>query len=490
MASNKGWRVLLATVWLLPLLLTSAASTSLGNEHKERQCELSRYQMQPRVFVLTDLSNEPDDQMSLVRILTYANELDIRGISVVTSVWKNDSLDLSILREVISNGYANVTRNLNIHVPAAARYPSASTLLNRTHAGHPVYGLAALELPLSDAARALITAGDEASPKRPLWVSIWGGANVLAEALQHVTKTRSTRDKQSFVAKLRVYSISDQDNAGPWIRYNYPQLMYIVSIHGFSEYTQATWTGISGESSRGFDAGGPNSTLVTNDWLQTHIRIGDLGHYYLVFQFIMEGDTPSFFPLIQNGLGVPDHPEWGSWGGRYTLADASGNTRVYSNAPDSVQGVNGQYFLSAFATIWRWRQEYQFDFATRMQWTIKNKYEDANHAPVAIVNDTCGPAHMEIKYKQGNSVILDASKSWDPDGDDLGFNWFYYNSVTEPAGSAVVSRAVNISNISPSGSIVKVTPNANTVLHIILALQDKRALNETTYRRVILYPTA
>ncbi|KAF2654810.1 DUF1593-domain-containing protein [Lophiostoma macrostomum CBS 122681] len=487
MTSNARWRALLV-VWLFSLVTHAA---SLGK--REKQCELSRYQVQPRAFVLTDISNEPDDQMSLVRLLTYANELDIRGISVVTSVWKNDSVDLSTLREVISNGYANVTQNLDIHVPAAAPYPSASTLLNRTHAGHPVYGLAALDLPLSDAATALITAGDEATSEHPLWVTLWGGANVLAEALQHVARTRSEADIQSFVEKLRVYSISDQDNSGPWIRQNYPQLLYIVSIHGFSEYTQATWNGISGELFRLFDAGGPNSTLVSNDWLQTHIRIGDLGHYYLVYQFIMEGDTPSFLPLIQNGLGVPEHPEWGNWGGRYTLADASGNTRVYSNAPDWVQGVSGAFYLSTFATIWRWRHEYQFDFATRMQWTIKDRYQDANHAPVAIVNDTCGPAHMELTYKQGDSVILDASTSWDPDGDDLGFNWFYYRSVTERLEGPDInatSTAVTISNISPSGSIVNVTPNTNSTLHIILALQDQRALNETTYRRVILYPTA
>jgi hypothetical protein len=30
--------------------------------------------IQPRVFVLTDVSNEPDDEGSLVRFLVYANE--------------------------------------------------------------------------------------------------------------------------------------------------------------------------------------------------------------------------------------------------------------------------------------------------------------------------------------------------------------------------------------------------------------------------------
>lgn len=32
-----------------------------------------------RVFVLTDISNEPDDEESLVRFLVYANEYDVEG---------------------------------------------------------------------------------------------------------------------------------------------------------------------------------------------------------------------------------------------------------------------------------------------------------------------------------------------------------------------------------------------------------------------------
>lgn len=36
--------------------------------------------VKPRVFVLTDIENEPDDAMSLVRFLTYANHWDVEGL--------------------------------------------------------------------------------------------------------------------------------------------------------------------------------------------------------------------------------------------------------------------------------------------------------------------------------------------------------------------------------------------------------------------------
>ena len=39
----------------------------------------------PRVIVISDIGNEPDDQMSLVRLLLYSNELDIEGLIAATS---------------------------------------------------------------------------------------------------------------------------------------------------------------------------------------------------------------------------------------------------------------------------------------------------------------------------------------------------------------------------------------------------------------------
>ena len=69
----------------------------------------------------------------------------------------------------------------------------------------------------------LIKASDRDDP-RSLWITIWGGADTLAQALMDVRATRSQTEFAKFVAKLRVYSISDQDDAGPWIRREFPDL--------------------------------------------------------------------------------------------------------------------------------------------------------------------------------------------------------------------------------------------------------------------------
>ena len=38
-----------------------------------------------RVIILTDVENEPDDTESLVRLMLYTNQIDVRGLIATTS---------------------------------------------------------------------------------------------------------------------------------------------------------------------------------------------------------------------------------------------------------------------------------------------------------------------------------------------------------------------------------------------------------------------
>lgn len=461
--------------------------------------------------MISDIANEPDDAQSLVRFLLYGNEFDIKGLVACTSAWMRSSVHPEQMRNIIQ-AYGKVVSNLNAHVHPENQYPAAQDLLQLVRAGPPVYGKRALDpdIPLSDGAALLVeqlTASDE-----PLWVLCWGGVNVLAQALQHIHETNDAAVCTDLRSRLHIYSISDQDDTGLWIRVQYPDIFFICSVHGWNNYALATWTGISGDLGGDFrDNGGPDTTLINAAWLKKNIQIGPLGAVYPNYKFLVEGDTPTFLYLIQNGLGRPQNPEWGSWGGRYVPIDASLAARHYADCGDRVVGLDGRTYVSNQATIWRWREAYQNDFAARMQWTLSANVASANHAPVAIVNGSTGPEPLFISIEAGEKVMLDGSSSYDPNGNGLKFSWFQYREPSTAWGDVIDPQVATL-DLKPiedaktlSGSKVQfvlpgpekcaidlVTGKAQSkgqVLHIILEVKNTGSPCLYSYKRVVIQIT-
>jgi len=457
----------------------------------------------PRAVILSDIGNEPDDQMSLVRLLLYSNEIDIQALVATTSTWQRDAIHPETMRALVA-AYGRVRDNLLLH---AKGWPPAPDLDARIFSGQAHYGMAATGPGLtSEGARAILRAAMRDDP-RPLWVPIWGGANTLAQALIEARATLAPDALARMIAKLRVYSISDQDDAGAWIRREFPSLSYVVqpSSQDGGDYYYATWTGISGDVYYRNGAGA-DSTTVTNEWLDSHVRAkGPLGKVYPKFLYIMEGDTPSFLGLIDNGLNAYRRPDWGGWGGRYIYRTPRAETRpiwtqggnlfTRVTSQDTVRGADGREYISDQATIWRWREAFQNDFAARMDWTVAD-FAHANHSPVAVVNGDEGKGPLMIEAHVGQAVTLDASHSTDPDGGRLHFSWFHYAEAGAADGNLA---GVKIENAETT--VARVTPAAvcrpqwfqrgpgcagSGVAHIILAVTDDGSPRLTSYRRVIL----
>jgi hypothetical protein len=437
-----------------------------------------------RLFVLTDITNEPDDQESLVRLLVYSNEYDLEGIVATTSTHLRGQTRKDKI-EAIVRDYGKVKPNLDKH---ASEYPSMEYLLSITTEHLPIFSMDGVgEGKDSPGSELLIKAVDK-TDERPLWVSVWGGANCLAQALWKIQATRNESDIQKLVAKLKVYSISDQDFAGKWIRDNFPQLFYIVDPSAgdsWFEYYKATWTGISGEihykNGPGFFA-----ELVSNPWLAANIREnhGPLAANYIPFAYIMEGDTPSFFGLINNGLGWYISPAYGGWGGRYEFYRSYAEKgKIWTgsvNTQDEIMLPDGRKEASNQATIWRWREAYQHDFAAHMDWNIADDFKKANHNPVAALNGNTGKAVATAKIKAGEKVTLSAKGSTDPDGDNLTFSWFVYREAG--SGGNVEIEQPESEEISFSMPGLR----QGQSLHIILEVKDSGNPALFTYRRIIL----
>jgi Protein of unknown function (DUF1593) len=456
----------------------------------------------PRVIVISDIGNEPDDQMSLVRLLLYSNELDIEGLIATTSTWQKNATHPETMRALIE-AYGQVRPNLMLN---AKGWPEKSELASRVYAGQTAYGMAATgNAKSSEGAQAIVRAM-ERDDSRPLWICLWGGANTLAQALMETRAAHSPEEVSRLISRLRISSISDQDDAGPWIRQQFPDLFYIVapSTPTGGEYYYATWTGISGDAYYRNGAGA-DFTTVTNEWLDANIRKGPLGKLYPRFAFIMEGDTPSFLGLIDNGLNAYRRPDWGGWGGRYIYRQPYGEThpiwtqggdefaRVTSQ--DTVTGVDGVQHVSDQATIWRWREAIQNDFAARMSWTVSD-YAHASHNPLVNLNGKPGTAIIEMDVDVGQPAVLDASGSTDPDGHTLHYQWFHYAEAGSADGNlaAVTLTGTETPRVTVRADAacrpawLPIIPcNGTGTAHIILAVTNEGTPRLTSYRRIILH---
>lgn len=444
----------------------------------------------PRVIVLTDIENEPDDAMSLVRFLVYANSWDTEALIATTSVHLPDRTAPQRI-EAIVRAYGKVRDTLEVHDKG---FPTGDSLLAVIRSGVPRYGMAGVgaghDSPGSEKVIEVVDADDP----RPVWVCVWGGPNCLAQALWKVRATRTPEQLDRFVAKLRVTTISDQDDSGPWLRREFPNLFYVASpgFHPLGGYHYATWTGIAGDELHGRFAGGDFS-LVSQPWLDEHVRRkGPLGAEYPPVAFMMEGDTPSFLNLIPTGLSDPEHPDWGGWGGRYELAcpplrkwHLERETRPFwTDALDEVRGIDGRWHTDNRATVWRWRPEFQHDFSARMDWSVTPAYDDANHPPVPKLGHP-----RELRVKPGGRLELSAAGTSDPDGDTLSYRWQHYPEPgTFTFASGRSARPLKIEG-SDQPEATFVAPDkfgrAGTA-HVILAVTDSGSPPLTRYERVIV----
>ena len=444
----------------------------------------------PRLIVLTDITNEPDDEQSLVRLLLYSNQIDIEGLIATTSVWLKEGIQPERIQKFVE-AYGNVRNNLKKH---ASGFPKGEDLLQTIKPGVDGLGMAAVGPGKSTAGTQHIIEVVDREDSRPVWITLWGGANTLAQTLSDVRKSRSKEETDAFVSKLRVYAIADQDDAGRWIRDEFPELFYIVSPtnpRDGREYYACTWTGISGDR---YYQNGPmiDFEYVDNEWLEKNIikDHGPLGEIYPPYKYIMEGDSPSFMNLIGNGLNADADPSFGGWGGRYALHQSLGETRpIWTNSRDTVALTGGQNNTSAQATIWRWRKDFQNDFAARMDWCV-SEADKANHNPVAVVNDDETKAIIRsVTTKPGESVSLSAAGSKDPDGDRLTYQWIVYPEASTFSGAKKVEikdqYARDVRFDIPEAS-KKDLEAGNTTIHIILAVKDAGVPNLHSYRRIIL----
>jgi hypothetical protein len=413
----------------------------------------------PRIIVETDAGGDPDDEQSLVRLLLYANDFDIEGIIANRPMAREgenkntERTGLGIVQQLV-RAYGACHDKLVQH---DARYPTEEQLLKRTVPGYN---------DRDDGVRLILAAVDADDP-RPVWFCNWGtddGAAIscLKRALDQVLRDRGPEEYARFKSKLRLASA---DKFGDHTRVTSPPFPLWVDTfrpeidrrrwyHRFSALTA---------TAGGFD--------IERDVRTGH---GPLGALYPTntTHKQKEGDSGTFIYLIPNGLNEPEQPTWGGWAGRYgPMEDAADRPYYWANQADTVDGSTHRE-----NSLGRWAADLQNDFAARMDWCVQDRAA-ANHPPLVRV---AGPLQRTVK--SGETVMLDAAATTDPDGDELTFAWFAY---PEPGNFRGEPPAIEGAN-RPKASLAAPPLDPSASLHVILAVTDGGKPPLTRYARVVM----
>ena len=192
---------------------------------------------------------------------------------------------------------------------------------------------------------------------------------------------------------------------------------------------------------------------------------------------------------MPNGLGVPEQPNYGSWGGRYEFYTPDQQPwhyqqethPIWTDTTDWVIGTDDKIHQTNKATIWRWREAYQHDFAARIDWTTADRFQDANHNPIAGFAGDTSRGVVHLTARSGEAVQLDATGTTDPDGDQVSVDWFQYKEV----GSLEIDLKIEVQSDLAASFVAPQVEQVESV-HIILEAKDSGEPCLYNYRRIVV----
>ena len=394
-----------------------------------------------RVRTIVTQDAEIDDRNSLRHFLFYANEVDLEGIVQTSSKfhWLGvpgcDKEYVAMEGDFPGEepgeydkpyrwpGYAWMWEVLDDYEKdypylneQAEGYPTPDYLRSITKVGNIGYK-GEMDAPSegSELIRKAILKEDE----RPLYIQIWGGCNTIARALLDIEN--EYRDKPEWEAlhrriseKVVLTACGEQDETyRTYIAEVWPDMLFVKTLqmmsYAYPWYVMpeseskdclrgsfmeeellssksalvsqyATWMDGQVYPGEGPDAQFGSNPNIVNEWFGATL----LPEKPQKYDFLSEGDSPTFIPLLNWGFRTLEDFSYGGMAGRYHRVEGEVNSKgerlnMWDVSKDRFTGRDGN--TVEIESMWPHVAEIQRDFAARAAWADPERKKEAEHAP-------------------------------------------------------------------------------------------------------------
>ena len=347
---------------------------------------------EPRLVVLTDIANEPDDQMSIVRFLVYANQFDIEGLARRRPPGCRSRARPDVIRSVI-DAYAKVQPNLATHAPAFRR-PTRCARWSTPDSPATAWPRSARDKMTPGAER---LSGRRTRPIR--------GRSGFSSGAARTHSPRRFWHVRDDAAGRGARDASSRSCASTRFRPGRRRALDPPGVPDPALHRHPVDATTATVLPRHVDRHQRRPVLPQRRWRRLHHysrRVGQRPHPKQGAArralpppvLHPRGDTPSFLGLINNGLASSMSPTFGGWGGRYVWRHVGETRPFWTQGGDSIRAATARATPWSAPTASATRPTrprsgdgaaFQHDFAARMDWTITD-VAHANHNPHVVVN--------------------------------------------------------------------------------------------------------
>lgn len=243
-----------------------------------------------RILVSTDIGGtDPDDNQSVAHLLMYTDCFDLEGIISSPSYGKGSKEEILRMIDIYEKDLPTLSKHIEGLMPADSL--RAITKQGRKGAA-PYCGYTTA----TEGSDRIVECARRKSD-RPLWISVWGGLDDVAQALH---------DAPDIADKIRVNWIGGPNkkwsaNSYAYIVENFPDLYMIEDNSSY----------------RGFISDSKNPDKYNAGFYENFLKgAGHIGEDFVNYYsgVAKMGDTPALLYMIN---GDPDDPTGESWGGSF-----------------------------------------------------------------------------------------------------------------------------------------------------------------------------